>query len=162
MNYVRPLDPPGEQHHTVCWVQHDLGYPPGSKGRGTPYVLGHAWAEDPAEVLKPISQRATAQLLRQDRTHPLDGVSVHPITALNGDVVTLRTHTGLLRYTVRSAYGVNKSQAGTIGSLMDEHTRNRVVLITCAELGGVDYDHNIIVNAFLTSSLALRTYPPLR
>jgi hypothetical protein len=28
------------------------------------------------------------------------------------------------------------------------------VIITCGELHGVDYDYNIIVNAFLTSSQA--------
>jgi hypothetical protein len=152
MNYVRPLDPPGEQHHTVCWVQHDFGYAPGSAGRGTTYVLGHAWAEDPAEVLNPVSRRATAQVLSQHRTSRLDGITIHPVTALNGDVITLRTRTGLLRYTVRSAYAVDKSQAGYIGSLMDEHIPDRVVLITCAELHGVDYEYNIVANAFLTTA----------
>lgn len=156
MNYVRPLDPPGEQHHTVCWVQHDFGYAPGSAGRGTTYLLGHAWAEDPAEVLNPVSQRATAQVLRRDHTRALDGVSVHPVTALNGDVITLRTATGMLRYGVRSAYAIDKSQAGSIASLMDAHVRNRVVVITCAELAGVDYDYNIVVNAFLITSRASR------
>jgi hypothetical protein len=154
MNYVRPLDPPGEQHHTVCWVQHDFGYAPGSAGQGTTYLLGHAWAEDPAEVLNPVSERATTQVLRQDRTRRLDGIRVHPVTALNGDVITLRTGTGVLAYTVRSAYAVDKAQTGNIRSLMDEHSRNRVALITCAELDGVDYDYNIVVNAFLIASRA--------
>lgn len=157
MDYVRPLDPPGEQHHTVCWVQHDFGYAPGSAGRGTTYVLGHSWAEDPAEVLNPVSERATRQLLNRGRTPTLDGIRIHPVTALNGDVISLRTETGLLRYTVHSAYAVDKQQAGYISTLMDEHIRHRVVLITCAELGGVDYDYNIIVNALLSSSRAFRT-----
>jgi hypothetical protein len=154
MNYVRPLDPPGEQHHTVCWVQHNFGYPPGSAGRGTTYILGHAWSVDPLEVLNPVSRRVTAQVLRQHRTRSLDGIRIHPATVLNGDVITLRTATGLLRYTVRSAYAVNKMQTGSISSLMDEHIRNRVVLITCAELHGFDYDYDVVVNAFLTASRA--------
>ena len=48
MEYVRPLDPPGEQHHTVCWVQHDFGFAPGSRGKGTTYVLGHSWGAGPS------------------------------------------------------------------------------------------------------------------
>lgn len=157
MAAVFPLDPPGEQHHTVCWVRRDFGYAPGSAGRGTTYVLGHAWAEDPAEVLNPVSRRATAEVLRSHETRLVDGVRIHPVTTLNGDVITLRTRAGQLRYTVRSAYAVVKSRAGYIRALMDQHIRNRLVLITCAELGGVDYDYNIIVDAFLTASRASQT-----
>jgi hypothetical protein len=37
---------------------------------------------------------------------------------------------------------------------MNEHTPNRVVIITCGELNHIDYDYNIIVSAYLTSSKA--------
>ena len=70
MAYVRPLDPPGEQHHTVCWVQHDFGFAPGSKGRGTTYVLGHSWAEDPLEVLNKVSETGDARGAARDRAPP--------------------------------------------------------------------------------------------
>ena len=36
---VFPLDPPGEQRHTVCWVTKGFGFTPGSTSRTT-YVLG--------------------------------------------------------------------------------------------------------------------------
>ncbi|HEY8827681.1 MAG TPA: hypothetical protein VIM17_07970, partial [Jatrophihabitantaceae bacterium] len=29
MDYVRPLDPPGDQVHTVCWVRANFGVAPG-------------------------------------------------------------------------------------------------------------------------------------
>jgi hypothetical protein len=154
MEYVRPLDPPGEQHHTVCWVQHDFGYAPGSNGRGTTYVLGHAWAQDAREVLNPVSEPAMRQVLAQHSTESRDGIATHPVTALDGDVITLRTPHGVLRYTVRDAYAVAKSQAGNVRSLMAENTRHRVVIITCGELHHVDYDYNIVVEAYLSSSRA--------
>lgn len=157
MEYVRPLDPPGEQHHTVCWVQHDFGFAPGSTGRGTTYVLGHSWAEDPLEVLNHISTTAMREVLPKIAHHHdrlVSNVATYPITRLNGDMISLRTPSGLLRYTVRSAFAVAKSEAGYVRPLMAQHTRHRVVLITCGELNGVDYDYNIIVNAFLTSSKA--------
>lgn len=155
MEYVRPLDPPGEQHHTVCWVQHDFGFAPGSKARGTTYVLGHAWAEDPLEVLNKVSAQAMRQVLpmrAHNRSRLLAGVPVYPVTRLDGDAITLRTPTGVLTYTVRDAYAVAKEDAGNVAPLMDQSTRNRVVLITCGELHGVDYDYNVIVDAYLTSS----------
>lgn len=156
MPYVRPLDPPGEQHHTVCWVQHDFGFAPGTDGHGTTYVLGHSWGQDPHEVLNAVSERAMAQVLasRSHSTRKLDGITVHPVTRLNGDVIILRTPNGTLRYTVRDAYTVSKAQAGNIRALMAEHTRNRVVLITCGERNHVDYDVNVIVEAYLSSSTA--------
>jgi sortase (surface protein transpeptidase) len=82
------------------------------------------------------------------------GVATYPVTALNGDVLTLHTANGVLHYAVRDAYGVAKEQAGFVHSLMDQNTRHRVVLITCAERHGVDYDYNIIVEAYLTSSIS--------
>jgi hypothetical protein len=157
MQYVRPLDPPGEQHHTVCWVQQDFGHAPGTNSQGTTYVLGHAWAEDPQEVLNRISQPATKQILDRrahNATRMRSGVATYPVTALNGDVLTLHTANGVLHYAVRDAYGVAKEQAGFVHSLMDQNTRHRVVLITCAERHGVDYDYNIIVEAYLTSSIS--------
>ena len=39
MDYVRPLDPPGDQVHTVCWVRANFGVAPGSKSGGTSYIL---------------------------------------------------------------------------------------------------------------------------
>ncbi len=157
MAYVRPLDPPGEQHHTVCWVQHDFGFAPGSKGHGTTYVLGHSWAEDRLEVLNKISETAMREVLPEvahHTMHLISNVATYPVTRLDGDVITLHTPGGLLRYTVRGAFAVAKEDAGYVRPLMAQHTRNRVVIITCGELHGVDYDYNIIVNAFLTSSQA--------
>ena len=157
MEYVRPLDPPGEQHHTVCWVQHDFGYAPGSHGKGTTYVLGHSWAQDRLEVLNKISETAMREVLPKvnaGHSRMQDGVVTYLVRHLDGDVITLRTATGVLKYTVRNAYAVAKSDAGYVRSLMAERTRNRVVIITCGELNGIDYDYNIIVSAFLTSSKA--------
>jgi hypothetical protein len=150
MPYVRPLDPPGEQHRTVCWVRKGFGVAPGSNS-GTTYVLGHAWARDPNEVLNPASTRATREVLA-GRPRVTDGVSIYPVRSLLGYQLTLQTATGKLTYTVRTAYGVRKAQAGNYSPLMNERTRNRVVLITCAERHGVDYDYNIILEAYLTSS----------
>ena len=157
MEYVRPLDPPGEQHHTVCWVQHDFGFAPGSHGKGTTYMLGHSWGQDPREVLNKLSETAMREVLpeiSQAERRLVDGIVTYPVTRLDGDVITLRTATGVLEYTVRGAYAVAKSDAGYLRPLMNEHARNRVVIITCGELHHVDYDYNIIVNAFLTSSKA--------
>ena len=165
MNFVRPLDPPGEQHHTVCWVQHDFGFAPGTDGRGTTYVAGHSWGQDSREVLNAISERATRQVLgriaagRARSVPALPGsgqqsVAVYPVTALTGDVLSLATPNGTLRYSVDNVYAVAKSQAGWVRSLMDEHTKHRVLVITCAELNHVDYAYNIIVEARLTSSKA--------
>jgi hypothetical protein len=157
MAYVRPLDPPGEQHHTVCWVQHDFGFAPGSKGRGTTYVLGHSWAEDRLEVLNKVSETAMREVLPEvahHKMHLISNVATYPVTRLDGDVITLHTATGLLRYTVRGAFAVAKEDAGYVRPLMAQHTKNRVVIITCGELHGADFDYNIIVNAFLTSSKA--------
>jgi hypothetical protein len=160
MAYVRPLDPPGEQHHTVCWVQHDFGFAPGSKARGTTYVLGHSWAEDRREVLNKVSETAMREVLPEvahHKMHLISNVATYPITRLDGDVITLLTPHGLLRYTVRGAFAVAKQDAGYVRPLMAQQTKNRVVIITCGELHGVDYDYNIIVDAFLTSSKA--THP---
>ena len=34
MPNVRPLDPPGDQYHTVCWVYEGFGVAPGSTSGG--------------------------------------------------------------------------------------------------------------------------------
>ena len=154
---VRPLDPPGEQHHTVCWVKEDFGVAPGSTS-ATTYLLGHAWAQDRLEVMNPASAPATRQIVaaaRAGRSATLDGVTTYPTTVLNGSTITLRTGTGVLTYTVKQVYGVAKSQAGNVASLMNEKTPRRIVIITCAEAGGTDYDYDVIINAYLTQSRPL-------
>ena len=155
MPYVLPLDPPGNQHTTVCWVKSDFGYPPGSDGKGTTYVLGHSWSRDPLEVLNPVSSRAMAQAIRHRTAHRIvhrNGIVTYPVTVLNGDVVTLHTKTGVLHYTVRDAYAVSKSHAGLVHSVMDEHVKNRVLIITCGENHGIDYHYDVIIEAFLTAA----------
>ncbi len=151
MPFVRPLDPPGEQHHTVCWVKKDFGVAPSSNS-GTTYVLGHAWAPDPREVLNKASSRATGEVLHA-KTVKYDGVPIRPAKVLLGAHLTLKTPTGTLTYTVRKSFGVRKARLGDIKSIMNESIRNRVVLMTCAERNGVDYDYNIVLEAFLTSSV---------
>jgi hypothetical protein len=160
MENARPLDPPGEQHHTVCWVRHDFGYAPGSSSHGTTYVLGHSWGQDPHEVLNKISAAAMRQVLPEkarNKVRLIGAVSTYPVSVLDGDTVTLSTSTGELRYSVRDAYAVAKADAANVPTLMNEHMRNRIVIITCGELDHVDYDYNIIVEAFLTSSTARRS-----
>lgn len=147
---VFPLDPPGDQRHTVCWVTKGFGVRPGSK-TATSYVLGHSWAEDPLEVLNKASERATRDILREKPT-ALDGVPVYPAKSLLGARITLRTASGTLVYAVRNAFGVDKMKLGNIRSIMDPHVPSRVVLITCAERRGVDYDYNVVLDARLTSS----------
>jgi hypothetical protein len=149
---VFPLDPPGEQHHTVCWVTKGFGYQPGSRSR-TSYVLGHSWAEDRLEVLNRASERATRDVLHA-RPRRLDGVPIYPANSLLGSRITLRTPRGTLVYEVRNSFGVDKLRLGDIARIMDQNVRNRVVLITCAELHGVDYDYNIVLDARLVSSKA--------
>ncbi len=150
MDNVRPLDPPGDQYHTVCWVQEGFGVAPGVGSGGTSYILGHSWAEAPL-VLTPLSTTAMAHI---DMAKPvaLAGVPTYPTTAINGYKVVLTTPNGVLTYTVDSAYAVAKSQAANVAPLMAEHTPNRLVIITCGVNDGADVDVNIIVNATLTSS----------
>ena len=150
---VFPLDPPGEQHHTVCWVTKGFGYRPSSHSRGTSYVLGHSWAQDPLEVLNKASERATRDILHT-QARRLDGVPIFPARSLLGSRITLRTPRGTLVYQTRNAFGVDKLKLGDIDSIMNPHVRNRVVLITCAELRGVDYEYNVVLDARLVSSRA--------
>lgn len=148
----RPLDPPGEQHHTVCWVRNEFGEAP-STTSATTYVLGHSWAPDPREVLNRLSAPATKQILHAKPVRR-DGVPIFPVTVLNGHHITLWTPQGRLDYTIRDAYGVDKMKLGNVRSTMDDTVRNRVVLITCAARKGRDYDYNVVVEAYLTSSQA--------
>ncbi len=153
MAYVRPLDPPGDQRHTVCWVRHDFGVAPGSAAPGTTYVLGHAWAEAPL-VLNRLSETAMRQAARVRPVRD-NGIPIRAVTVLDGYRLTLWTGTGRLIYRVYRAFAVPKQQAGQVPQLMDESVRNRVVLITCGELNGVDYDDNVVAYARLQSSRAL-------
>lgn len=149
MPYVRPLDPPGDQLHTVCWVESDFGVAPGSNARGTSYVLGHAWAEAQL-VLNPLSEYAMKHV---DEQHPVveAGVPTNPVKALNGYTITLKTAGGVLTYKVQRAFSVSKLRAGDVPSLMAD-TPKRVVLITCGVRDGRDVEVNVVVYAYLVSS----------
>jgi hypothetical protein len=151
MNYVRPLDPPGDQKHTVCWVRKGFGVAPGSDSGGTSYILGHAWAKTPL-IFNPLSELAMQEVTGHN-PEMQSGVPTFPVKAINGYNIALRTPTGTLTYTVTHAFAVSKSRAGDVKSLM-ANTPNRVVLITCGVKDGVDVDYNIIVDAYLTSSTA--------
>ena len=151
MNYVRPLNPPGDQKRTVCWVRKGFGVAPGSDSAGTSYILGHAWAKTPL-IFNPLSELAMKEVTGQNPEME-SGVATFPVKGLNGYTIMLRTPTGTLTYTVTRAFAVSKSQAGDVKSLM-ANIPNRVVLITCGVKGGVDVDYNVIVDAYLTSSQA--------
>jgi hypothetical protein len=153
MPNVRPYDPPGEQHHTVCWVRSGFGVAPSSDQPATSYLFGHSWAPDAHEVLNQASALATAEVLH---VRPLkrNGVPVYPVRGLDGYRLVLRTSSGTLTYLVRNAYGVRKHQLGFITSWLDPTRPGRVVLTTCAERGGVDYDYNVVIEAYLESSAA--------
>jgi hypothetical protein len=151
MDPVFPLDPPGDQLHTVCWVTHGFGVAPGSTTPGTTYVLGHAWAAQRL-VLNPLSEFATAH--EQGATYLSNGVAINVVPALKGYQVTLQTPTGTLGYTVKTAFLVGKLDARGVASLMRTTTPNRVVIITCAVANHVDLPQNVIVYADLAWSKA--------
>lgn len=153
MPYARPLDPPGEQHHTVCWVKEGFGVAPAYPSTGTSYVLGHSWAQDVHEVLNPMSILAMKHVDKSTPQHE-SGVPVYPVTVLDGYTISLRTPKGLLTYRVTRAFAVNKAQAGDIASVMAEQTPDRVVLITCGVKDGLDTDDNVIAYASLVSAQA--------
>lgn len=154
---VRPLDPPGDQLHTVCWVNADFGVAPGSPAKGTSYVLGHAWAEAQL-VLNPFSEYAMKHV---DEAHPTieGGVATNPVQHLTGYRITLKTPRGTLDYAVRRAFTVRKAEAGNVPSLMAESTPNRIVLITCGVRDGMDIDVNVVAYAYLVSSRAAHARP---
>ena len=151
MDPVFPLDPPGDQLHTVCWVTHGFGVAPGSSTKGTTYVLGHAWAAQKL-VLNPLSEYATAHESKVSYTK--SGVAVYKVPSLKNYKVTLKTASGTLGYTVDSAFLVGKLDARGIQSLMNTSTPNRVVIITCAVANGVDLPQNVILYANLAWSKA--------
>lgn len=159
MPAVFPLDPPGEQHHTVCWVARGFGVAPSSDAPGTTYLLGHAWAEDADEVLNPLSIYAMnhVNLSRSSPASAVPGVSpptvpIHRVAGtLAGYTITLSTAKGTLTYSVHDAFAVAKDHAGYVASVMNTRIRNRVVLITCGVHDGIDVDVNVIVTADLTS-----------
>jgi hypothetical protein len=152
MAYVRPLDPPGEQRHTVCWVKDTFGVAPGSVSGGTSYILGHAWAEAPL-VFNPLSELAMKEVTGQN-PEMQSGVPTFPVAAINGYKIALKTPNGTLVYTVARTFAVSKERAGDVQSVM-ANTPNRIVLITCGVANGVDTDYNIIVDAYLTSSASV-------
>jgi hypothetical protein len=167
MANIRPYDPPGEQHHTVCWVRSGFGVAPGSH-QTTSFLFGHSWAPDPQEVLNKASELATREILRghtaQVRsikpgtggfTAPSPTTTIYPVHALDGYHLVLRTHTGVLTYQVRTVYGVDKNKLGWIGEFQDESIRNRIVLTTCSELHGTDYDYNVVIEAYLVAARPL-------
>jgi hypothetical protein len=152
MPYVLPLDPPGDQFHTVCWVDETFGVAPGSAAPGTSYILGHAWAEANL-VLNPLS---TYALNHVDPTTTMEtGVPLHNVIGLNGYRILLRTSRGLLTYTVDRAFTVAKTGAINVKSIMAANTPNRIVLITCGVKDGTDVDVNVVLYAALTSSVAM-------
>ena len=151
MANVRPYDPPGDQRHTICWVRNGFGVKPASDA-ATSYLFGHSWSVDPQEVLNRASAVVTREFLHA-RASQLDGVPIYPANALDGYRIVLRTRTGVLTYDVRRVYAVRKALLGGIASWEDTTVRNRVVLTTCAELGGADYDYNVVIEAYLESSL---------
>ena len=150
MANVRPYDPPGEQRHTICWVRNGFGDRPASRA-ATSYLFGHSWAEDRLEVLNRASAPVTREILHE-APQRLDGVPVYPSHVLDGYRLELRTRTGTLTYAVRRVYAVRKALLGGIASWEDTSVRDRVVLTTCAELGGRDYDYNVVIEAYLTAS----------
>jgi len=165
MANIRPYDPPGDEHHNVCWVTGGYGGPPGSLDRTT-FLFGHAWAEDSREVLNKASALATREFLGakpiQMRSVPPDAdyvpfhstTQVFPVMSLNGYKIILTTAHATSTYQVGSAYGVRKNLLGDVASWENTRVPKRLVLTTCAELNGVDYDYNVIINADLISTVS--------
>jgi hypothetical protein len=107
---------------------------------------------DPHEVLNPMSELAMRQV---DLAHPRheNGVPIYPVTDLNGYTIGLRTRSGRLTYRVTRAFAVSKERAADVRSVMNEHTPDRVVLITCGVRDGVDVDVNVIAYATLVRAV---------
>ena len=152
MDFVLPLDPPGDQFHTVCWVKRKFGVAPASDTAGTSYILGHAWAEAKL-VLNPLSERAMKQVAGAHAVTE-SGVPIYPVTNVDGYLIKLTLPGGTLTYKVSRAFAVSKENAIKVESIMKTTIPNRVVIITCGEQNGKDYDDNIIVFADLYSSVA--------
>lgn len=152
MENVRPLDPPGDQKQTVCWVREGFGVAPGSASGGTSYILGHAWAREKL-VFNPLSELVMAEI---DESKPVleNGVPTFPAQGLNGYDITLRTPNGTLAYKVTRAFAVAKDKAADVATVMDEGIPDRITLITCGVRDGKDIEVNVIVDAYLVSSVA--------
>jgi hypothetical protein len=151
MPYVLPLDPPGDQFHTVCWVREKFGVAPGSDAPGTSYILGHAWAEANL-VLNPLSIYALHHVNPVAVTET--GVPLHDVTGLSGYRIVLHNPHGVLSYTVDRAFTVAKTGAINVASIMAASTPNRIVIITCGVKDGQDVDVNVVLYANLTASVA--------
>ena len=106
-------------------------------------------------MLNPLSKYVTKMV---DLNKPVDqsGVPTYGTTKINGYVITLQTPKGTLAYKITRAFLVPKEQAGNVASIMAEKTPNRVTLITCAVGHGEDLDYNVIVDAYLASSVAAK------
>lgn len=152
MDFVLPLDPPGDQFHTVCWVKRKFGVAPGSDAAGTSYILGHAWAEAKL-VLNPLSEHAMTQVTGHHAVMD-SGVPIYPVTNVDGYSIVLTVPHGRLTYKVTKAFAVSKENAIKVRSIMTTSIPNRVVIITCGVKNGQDIDDNIIVYADLYSSVA--------
>jgi hypothetical protein len=152
MDFILPLDPPGDQFHTVCWVKRKFGVAPSSDAAGTSYILGHAWAEARL-VLNPLSEYAMKQVTGR-RPVKESGVPIYPVTNVNGYKIVLKVPHGTLTYRVTRAFAVSKEDAIKVQSIMETTIPNRVVIITCGVNNGQDIDDNIIVYADLYSSIA--------
>ena len=153
MDFILPLDPPGDQVHTVCWVKSKFGVAPGSDANGTSYILGHAWAAQKL-VFNPLSEYAMKQVTGNRPTNE-SGVPIYPVTNVDGYKIVLTTAHGTLTYTVSRAFAVTKENAIKVQSIMTTTIPNRVVLITCGVKNGKDLDYNIVVYADLLSSVAV-------
>ena len=144
------LDPPGNPRKQVCWVEAPMGEKPGSAS-ATTYILGHSYANDAHTVLGTLSRVASAPIAH-GRTVYRSGVPTRTITALAGTTLTLRTATGVLTYRVGLTFAVPKPQFGLVQRIEDDTLPRRVVLVTCAVLGGRDLDYNVIVEAKLVAA----------
>jgi hypothetical protein len=153
MDFVLPLDPPGDQFHTVCWVKRKFGVAPGSDAQGTSYILGHAWARAKL-VFNPLSEHAMTQVTGHTPIKE-SGVPIYPVTNVDGYKIVLTTPHGTLTYSVSRAFAVSKENAIKVQSIMTMSIPNRVVLITCGVQNGKDLDYNIVVYADLLSSVAV-------
>lgn len=162
MDYVLPLDPPGDQLHTVCWVREHFGVAPGSESARS-YILGHAWAQQQL-VFNPIAEKIAAAIdfAALPEQVPAVDTSVGTVgrfstDVLDGDEIVLTTDTAVLTYEVVAAYAVDKMEAINDAELMDDSLPQRITLIACAVKDGVDLPYLTIVDAELVASTPLPT-----
>ena len=123
MANIRPYDPPGEQHHTVCWVQHGFGVAPSSKQPATTYLFGHSWAEDSLEVLNKLSAHLRPPRCCRPRQHDAGrraDVSRSPARRLPAHPAHRNRHADLPRARARGASA--RTRPGFITSLAGSST----------------------------------------